>query len=93
MSKSEMADITWAAIDARTIAKLLDGLTTDETNLPSHELCLVRAHAWALVDGLQSLLTGLSKASGDRPPGLATVATVATGAADVPQGPHSRDVC
>lgn len=63
MKTSEITEIAWAVLDARAVAKLLDRLTPKECALPPRELCLVRAHAWALVDGLQSLLAELPKVS------------------------------
>jgi hypothetical protein len=62
MNEPETAEIAWAAIDACAIAKLLDRLTGHERGLSPRELCLVRAHAWALADGLRSMLAGLPKA-------------------------------
>ncbi|HEU4537444.1 MAG TPA: hypothetical protein VFS00_25170 [Polyangiaceae bacterium] len=61
MNKSDTTEIAWAALDAQAIAKLLDRVTADESGLSAHELCITRAHAWALVEGLQSLLAGLPK--------------------------------
>ncbi len=61
MNKPETAEIAWAALDAHAIAKVLDRLTADECGLPARELCLARAHAWALFEGLQAMLAGLPK--------------------------------
>jgi hypothetical protein len=61
MNKSDSTELAWATLDAQAIAKLLDRMTPDESGLPARDLCIVRAHAWALVDGLQSLLAGLPK--------------------------------
>ena len=55
MKSSDLAELARAILDASSIANLLDRLSPEESGLASYELRLLRAHTWALVDGLQSL--------------------------------------
>lgn len=62
MNKSDMTELAWAALDVQAAAKLLDRVTVDESGLSARDLCIARAHAWALVEGLQSMLARLPEA-------------------------------
>jgi hypothetical protein len=61
MKPSDLTELARAILDASSIANLLDRLTPEESGLASYELRLLRAHTWALVDGLQSLAVGQPK--------------------------------
>ena len=65
MKTPNETELAWAAIEACSIATLLDRLTPEESGLSGYELCLARAHAWALADGLRLFMAGALAAQAD----------------------------
>jgi hypothetical protein len=55
MKTSDATEFVRAVVDAQFVAHLLDRLTPEGSGSSTHELSLLRAHAWALVEGLRSL--------------------------------------
>jgi hypothetical protein len=64
VTTSKTFELTWAALDAHSIAKLLDQLTPSDGGLSVGDLCLTRAYAWALAEGLKSIVAKLPRAAG-----------------------------